>query len=321
MKALGLFALAVPLAFSACAGDSPVAPPRSAPDPSALSSHADHGALVVDDDGAECSNAGYETIQDAVNAAAPNATIHVCAGTYRERVVIEGPAKNGLRLLAQGAPDRVVLDGDNPSPVVPGNHGFHLLNVTGVLIQGFTLREYFENIRLTGSADNRIRKNRTTAAGHDGITLVGSVQNVIEHNISFDNLSGNACGVLLAGGSARNLVAHNTFRNNNWGVRILAGSTANHIFGNESHGNRSRGIQNIDIAGAAGGTLIENNRTDRNPVGIDIQSSGVTVARNKAFHNSAFDLVDGGANNDFVNNHCVTSSPPGLCAHTEGRSR
>jgi len=36
-----------------------------------------------------CSSPGYNSIQDAVNAAAPNDTVSVCAGTYTEQVTVE----------------------------------------------------------------------------------------------------------------------------------------------------------------------------------------------------------------------------------------
>lgn len=312
---LPLFCLGL---VAACSTEAPVAP-ASAP---SLSSHAGEGTLVVDNDGADCPNAGYSTIQDAVDAADPNTTILVCAGTYNERVEISGAAKNGLRLLARGGPDAVLLDGNDPTSFA-GNHAFHLLNVSGVLIQGFTVREYFENIKMTGGGGNTIRQNRTTAAGHDGIFALNSANNVIEHNVSFDNLSGNACGINVAGaGSAANVIRHNLLTNNNWGIRIQNGATNTVAFSNESRGNRSHGIENIGAA--TNGTTIENNDVETNPVGIAVRaSSEVTVMRNRAFHNATFDVVLAGAgvNNPFVNNHCVTSMPTGLCAHSEGASK
>src|SRR5438552_17244984 len=39
-------------------------------------------ARVVDDDKAQCPDAQYTTIQAAVDAASPGATIEVCAGSY-----------------------------------------------------------------------------------------------------------------------------------------------------------------------------------------------------------------------------------------------
>ncbi|MGH7528861.1 MAG: right-handed parallel beta-helix repeat-containing protein [Gemmatimonadales bacterium] len=304
-------------ALTACGSEPPVAPHAHTLAASAVA----QPPLKVDDDAADCPDAGYSTIQAAVDAAGAGTTILVCAGTYAERVAISGAAKNGLQLLALGEPGTVLLDGDNPSPTVPFNHAFHLVDVSGVLIEGFTVREYFENIKMTGGGGNTIRRNRTTAAGHDGIFAANSPRNLIEHNVSFDNPSGNACGVNVAGaGSVGNVVRYNRLINNNWGIRIQGGATNTVAFGNVSLRNRSHGIQNVGAATT--GATIDNNDALGNPTGIEVtSSSGVTVVRNRAFHSATFDLVDGGVDNVFVNNHCETSSPPGLCAHTEGASK
>lgn len=315
------------LAFgAACFTEAPVAPPPGLDAvgmAAGISAQSGQGTLLVDDDAADCPVAGYSTIQAAVDAADPNTTILVCAGTYNERVLVSGATKSGLRLLALGGPGTVLLDGNNSSPMLAMNHAFHLVDVSGVLIEGFTVREYFENIKMTGGGGHVIRGNRTTAAGHDGIFAFNSANNLIEHNVSFDNPSGNACGVNVAGaGSVANVVRHNVLMNNNWGVRIQGGATNTVVFSNESRGNRSHGIQNIGAA--TNGTTIENNDVATNPAGIEVQaSSGVIVARNRAFGNAGFDLVwaGGGVNNTFVNNHCVTSSPAGLCAQREGASK
>jgi nitrous oxidase accessory protein NosD len=47
-----------------------------------------------------CSGATYSTIQAAVDASGPGATIKVCPGTYNEQVRIAGTAHNGLKLVA-----------------------------------------------------------------------------------------------------------------------------------------------------------------------------------------------------------------------------
>lgn len=44
--------------------------------------------LVVDDDGVECGNAEFSSIQAAVDAAVPPTDIKICAGTYQELVTI-----------------------------------------------------------------------------------------------------------------------------------------------------------------------------------------------------------------------------------------
>lgn len=318
-----ILALFSSVLVAACSTESPIAPTAGQPalGIATLSQNAQHQTLRVDDDAADCPNADYATIQAAVDAADANTTILVCAGTYNERVVISGAAKNGLRLLAHGEPGTVVLDGNSPPGFVPFNHAFHLLDVSGVLVEGFTVREYFENIKMTGGGGHTIRKNRTTAAGHDGIFALNSANNIIEQNVSFDNPSGNACGVNVAGpGSVGNVVRHNRLINNNWGIRIQGGATNTVAFGNVSFGNRSHGIQNIGAA--TNGSVIDNNDARANPVGIEVTgSSDITVVRNRAFHNTAFDLVSTAVNSAFFNNHCATSSPSGLCDHTEGASK
>lgn len=146
-------------------------------------------------------------------------------------------------------------------------------------------------------------------------------------NRSFANFSPNAvaCGINVLGlGSAGNIVRHNETFENDFGIQVAFEAANNVIFHNESHDNRRVGIRNIF---SSNGTAIENNRVlDNGGIaefgGIRLsQSTGVTVARNKAFNNVPFDLFwDGVGINEFENNHCRTSSPPGLCEHTEGAS-
>lgn len=59
------------------------------------------GKAVVDDDGADCPDAGFTTIQDAVDAGAKD--IDVCAGTYPENVVIGPDAHVKLEGAGTGA--------------------------------------------------------------------------------------------------------------------------------------------------------------------------------------------------------------------------
>jgi parallel beta-helix repeat protein len=284
--------------------------------------------LVVDNDLADCPNADFTSIQAAVTAADAGSTILVCAGTYREEVTI---TKNELRLLAKGKPGDVVLDGLG----LPARLAGFFLNVAhDNLIEGFLLRNYHEaSILLVSSNRNRIRQNTTTAADHDGIQLFASSDNVIEHNVVIDNLAANACGVNVAGGSQRNVVRHNLATNNEWGIQIIGATTLdNEIFRNETLGNRGNGIRNVNFASR---TIIEGNRAFRNgfapnplttgttAAGIRIGSgTGIVVRRNHAFDNLFFDLRnDAGLGATFDNNHCRTSSPPGLCEHTEGASK
>jgi parallel beta-helix repeat protein len=263
--------------------------------------------LVVDDDKAQCKEADFTTIQAAVTAAAPQTTILVCAGMYHESVTI---TKNDLRIRAKGAPGAVVLDGVGETLLA----GFYIQNASGILIRGFRIQDFHEaGILLDNGDGNRIRKNVTTGAHHDGIELrLGSSGNRIEHNLVIDNLAFNACGIQIRdAGSTDNVVSHNVSINNNWGIRIGLAATGNALVHNLSINNRAFGI--LNFAGA-NGTSIKGNRAFRNPTGISVQgSTGVTVARNHAFGNTLDLQWDGAGTNTFKNNHCGTSAPPGLC--------
>ncbi len=288
--------------------------------------------LIVDDNRLDCPKAEYVTIQAAVIAAEPGSTILVCAGTYIEWVVIEN--KNDLRLLAKGAPGSVVLDGQNTAGTTcsPASAtafhcaGFELRNADGNTIEGFLVKRYWEAgiwLRL-GSDGNTIRKNVATGTPHhDGIQVAGSANNLIEQNTSFDNFAPglNACGINLTFASSNNIVRHNESFGNDFGIQVN-GSVNNVIFENVTHDNRNSGMRNI---GTSNGTLIENNRALNNTIrGIAITtgSSGVLVARNKAFDSGVADIFwDGsGTSVQFEGNHCSTSVPAGLCEHTEGAS-
>jgi len=69
--------------------------------PSAQAVETDGDNLLTVDDGADCPNAEYPTIQAAVDAADPGDRIKVCRGTYTEQVVIPA-GKDDLTLFSAG---------------------------------------------------------------------------------------------------------------------------------------------------------------------------------------------------------------------------
>jgi parallel beta-helix repeat protein len=306
-------------------------------------------ALVVDNDRLDCPRADYTSIQAAVTDADPGSTIMVCAGTYVEWVVIEN--KDNLRLLAKGKPGTVILDGQNVagancSPASTTSvqcAGFELRNADDNVIEGFLVKRYWEAgiwLRL-GSSGNTIRKNVTTESPHhDGIQVANSANNVIEHNVSFDNFSPGltACGINVAGAaSVGNIVRHNETFGNDFGIQVAdAGATTNNvIIHNESHNNRRLGMRIVFANGTtvennrlwqnteegirdtvSNGTKIENNRVLDNGKGITVRNStDVLVARNRAFGNTPDLFWDESGAVVFRKNHCGSSVPPGLCSH------
>jgi hypothetical protein len=288
--------------------------------PQALASH----RLVVDDDRVQCHNAQHTTIQAAVNAADVGTRIDVCRGTYAEEVLIATPAKNNLRLHARGGPGTVVVDGNNTMM-----HGFKLEHVSGVLIEGFAVRRYHDDIVLSDADHNTLRRNQTSAAwDHDGIILMaGSDANNVHHNMSFNNTRPIGCGISVGGGSRDNRVHHNlTFGNMNAGI-LLGGALlgpagpGNVIAYNRVVDNPGHGILNS----ISGGSRIDHNqvrhngfRADRPGHGIFLTGAGTTgvlVARNRVL-NSTLDGISlaNGDSNRISRNHSRRNGRDGVRA-------
>ena len=243
--------------------------------------------LVVDNDGAECPQAEYNTIQQAVAVAEAGDKILVCPGLYTETVPVSTP---DLRIEAQGRPGEVVLQGTG----VEGELGFVLLNTTGVVLQGFTVQGFGRaQIRIQGGSGNTVRKNVTKdAVVNDGIQVTSSSANVVEENISHGNRQdgifvGRITDISFLP-AADNMIRHNDTFNNRFGIHLLESGSGNVVFGNSVHDNRLRGIQN----NLSHGSAIEHNHVFANPVPIPpvagggvgilvLSSTGVTVRNNK----------------------------------------
>jgi parallel beta-helix repeat protein len=285
--------------------------------------------LVVDNDSAECPQAEFNSIQAAVEMAEPGDKILVCAGTYMESVLVN---KSDLRIEAQAAPGEVVLQGTRAQPF-----GFHLLNTTGVLLQGFTVQEFGRgNIRIQGGMANTVRKNVATLGFIDGIQVIMSSANLVEHNIaSLNNKTPNSDGIFVSG-STNNIFHQNqsfgngqvginlvdsdgnvareneTFLNRTSGINMLR-SRGNVAFHNNSHENGLRGIQN---AGQSHRNVIENNRLFANAQGgIFIGNSTEVIARNNRIENNTtfgIRLQNGAANKHVENNDNLRNNKDGI---------
>jgi parallel beta-helix repeat protein len=278
--------------------------------------------LIVDDDLAQCPEADYTSIQAAVMAAPAGSTVFVCEGTYEEEVLIATPAKNGLRLIGDG-PDKVVIDGNGAL-----NNGIELMDVRRVLVEGFTVRAYHDDIVLTNADRSTVRKNVTTAAfGHDGIILqTGSDGNLIEENISHDNLAAISCGISIGAGSSRNVVRDNvTHGNPNFGILVgfppaLGGPAGpgNVVQDNESWGN-GRGIGNNNSPDTRiRENLVRNNTSHGILVFGGTGSTGVIVEENTVVANGStteddgIRLQDGASDNEVRGNESVRNTHDGI---------
>ncbi len=261
--------------------------------PSALA--ASGGTIVVDNDFADCPNADTASIQAGVAMAGAGDLVLVCAGTYAESVTIDA-AHSDISVKAKGPRGSVILAGSGAAQP----YGFGLVGSHDVLVDGFVVQNYHDDIVLSGASDNVIRGNETTlAAEHDGIELVASShRNLVENNVAHDNLHFTSCGISAGGGSSDNVIRHNeVFHNANNGILLGGG-----------------------LLGAAGpGNIIEQNDVFDNgkPVaganrGVGI-FDGVTprsvIAHNDVTNNNAQGiLVSGAASTGVIVEHNYTAS-------------
>ena len=300
----------------------------------------------------------YNTIQAAVTAASVGDRILVRPGTYLGTVVITGAARNNLQIIADGGEGQVILQGNHTQqtagtckfalePLCPERAGFFLRDVAGVIIRGFTVREFGvgamsgigEGFLLVNAHRNRIEHNVVTRTDMMAITLFNSSQNLVERNTFYGNdpdepmRVGTGCGVhiqtsagLSAGVAEQNIIRQNLMYGNPLSaVMLRTAGSGNQIVDNEFRDGGAWGVTNRTTSG----TLIENNRITNHTgfklagksrpvgsgVGIDIAGSSEVVIRNNTLqNNSTFDIEwDGTGQNTFTGNLCTKTSRDGLC--------
>jgi parallel beta-helix repeat protein len=291
--------------------------------------------LMVDDDGVQCPGA-LTTIQEAVSQAGEGWTILVCPGTYRKQVTIRGVEKTGLKLIALGREDEVVLEGNHTEP-----YGILLDDVTNVLVRGFTIREWGNKpttanqygngcgIHLQKAHYNVIEHNRISKTDMMGITLDNSGHNTVRYNLITEiDPQGCGCGITLWGGkgTTENFIFGNRVGlSPGAGIVVWGAGPGNAIVDNNFNNNGQGGISHENTEG----TLIEGNRfshnagawgvilfeSDRRAYGIElVNSNNVTIVGNMVHNNTRFDIVwDNKGTIVFENNSCGTSNQTGVC--------
>lgn len=289
--------------------------------------------LFVDDDRAECPGA-LPTIQEAVRVAPAGATILVCRGIYTGAVNITGPEKNGLKLIAMGRTHEVVLQGDYAA-----RDGFHLENVSDVLIRGFTVRDFGTKattatewgagnlIYLENAHRNTVEQNQLFNSDRTAILLVNSSNNVIQQNVaSADNNNLATCGIEVQGAqSANNVIQLNmTHGNKLGGIRVADAGPGNIVQNNTVLANGRFGIEVQN----ASETWVEGNRVSYNrgfwgttpggqQPGLGLNLTNLikaTVFDNRARGNNGADLNwDGKGENRLESNACENCTPASAC--------
>jgi hypothetical protein len=121
------------------------------------------GTLVVCKHGCR-----YSTIQSAVNASGPGATIKVKPGKYVEGVIVSGHQHDGLHILGQGlTPSAVVLEGKNAhGPNGVAQSGIEGDNVNNLDLEKMKAENYAANGFFINTCTGYLMKNLIGAFEH-----------------------------------------------------------------------------------------------------------------------------------------------------------
>lgn len=207
------------------------------------------------------------TIQSLIDAASPNSTVRVPAGTYREKIYINKP----IRLIADPG---VIIDGENRDRWIVGQ-------ADNVTIEGFTF----------------INSNQPQY--HGGLSNDGYDNWTIRNN-TFRN-AGNAAIDIKEGSG--HLIENNTVTNaGNVGIRVESVGSAT-IRGNLTEGNNTKGLDpgweagGMKITGNYGGVhnvVIENNiaRDNDGPgIWVDIDGNNIEIRNNRVYDNTRAGII------------------------------
>ena len=198
--------------------------------------------LVVDNDAAECPQAEYNTIQQAVAVAEAGDKILVCPGLYRarcrslHRTAHRSPGSAGRgRAAGGGRRGRARIcsaeyDGRRPAgihrsglrPRANQNPGRKRQHGPQERHQECRIQRWYPGDQLLSSA-NLVEENTSYGNREDGI-FVGPIT-----GIPFEPASDN-------------IIRHNETLNNRDGIHLNRTGPGNVVFGNRSHDNTQRGI-------------------------------------------------------------------------------
>ena len=165
---------------------------------------------VVDDDGADCPDATYESVEAAVAASGPGDTVAVCKGTYDGNVTVTTPglslrAVNDSGVVLDGGQaldagvrvqaDRVDVDGftirnyTEAGVFVGTDQPLQDVSVTNNTISGiyrFSFFRFNPGIHLEDARSARVTDNRVTDSG-SGVWLIGSSGSTVARNTVREN--------------------------------------------------------------------------------------------------------------------------------------
>ena len=271
--------------------------------PSSSQPDSDGDNLLIVDDGADCPNAEYPTIQSAVTAADPGDRIKVCRGVYPEQVVIPA-GKDGITLFSQGYQQAVIKA--PPLMAEPGD----IVYVNGA--RDVTIRHF----KITGPLPDHLfcsLQTRTGVKVEGGGSLLLTDNHITEIRSASPLLRGCQNGIAVRVGSRLNStggaaeIRHNLIDRYQKGGVVIDGASYGSVHHNEIAGDPTPSIapNGIQVSRDASAKVDHNEVRDNSftlggAAGTGIllfeTDSPLTVGHNKVFANddgiSLYDVDD-----------------------------
>jgi len=289
------------------------------PSASASASASADSTLHVAQANSRCTDTGTGTASQplcTIGAAAlrvvQGQTVHVAAGTYRERVAIHTSG-------TQRAPITFIAEPGGKVSLTGGSNGFYVSNASWVTLAGFTIDgttgygisvinaahvtvsrnrisrsgkrqpgALAAGIYLRDVSDSLVSKNTSFANSYAGILLTfGATRNVVRENVTHDNVSGydrRAPGIRLYEAPDNTVTANVSYDNEDSGIEMYPGSTGALVSNNVVYGNGDHGI---DVFRAPGARILANTVHGNRTAGINIEggSGHSLIANNIAVDN------------------------------------
>lgn len=199
----------------------------------------------------------FTSIQAAIDAAEPGATIVIAPGVYRERLTIE----KDLRIIGAAAV-QTVIDGDGEGTVISitaGNVSF-----SGITVTGSGSGRGVAGILAIGESEVELTAVSIVDNSNVGILLRDAVQATIVGS----TIERNGHGLFLTGDVEANLYVSHVRKNQEDGIE-LGGNAELHLFASTIEGNVRTGITLADTARVR----ISASTISTNKIGLDLWDS------------------------------------------------
>lgn len=304
--------------------------------------------IIVGKDLAQCPNAQFSTIQDAVNAATPGSIIRVCPGTYPEQVTIAKPlsirgdngviiqpsnvvanstsARTGVPVAAivvvQDAVnvdiDDVIVDGVNNAitQCAPDFFGIFYRNASGTVSHA-AVRNIKLGAGLTGCQSGLAI---FVQSGGGGSSVV-QIQDSSVHDYQKNGITANELGTqvqiarnVVTGLGATNDIAQNGIQIGFDAAGSVTGNTvANHVY-SLCVSTQSCSFTADDILVVQSDSItVEHNVAGVSQTGIAISANNSQVLSNRVFDTLVFDGIElTGNGNSALHNQITHSDEAGI---------